>query len=425
MCREKIGINIMIGLKRGLVELYPHEAEWEDNAAVTIEKLAGIFGTAAKDIQHVGSTSIADIKAKPIIDIAVAVDSFDDVYPLVPALEEKGFYRRRHEIEDDMLFVCGDLAADTRTHHIHVVKTGSKEWRNYINLRDYLKACPDIARQYEGLKSRLMNEYPNDRSAYTQGKAEFITKTLRDALTWRYLGKTVKVTAGQPLGTYHARTGPLFYVIHRGFVDGVITEDGGKQDAYIFGIDRPAAESEGVVIAVLHREDGAEDQWVVAPRGIKPNQAEIVEAVRFQEKYFTTHREHLYHKSCGMIIFRNHQGRCEYLLLHESNANVWSFPKGHMEAGETEIQTAMREVKEESGLMPTVLDGFRQETFYRIAPIYEKTVVLFLAQSTGRVEIKKDEIADYRWAGIEEAKALLKHRQFADILDKAERALQK
>ena len=72
----------MIGLKRGIIKLCDHEKEWEKEAQDTIIQLKNVLGDVAKDIQHVGSTSIPMIKAKPIIDIAVAVDDFKDILAL-------------------------------------------------------------------------------------------------------------------------------------------------------------------------------------------------------------------------------------------------------------------------------------------------------------------------------------------------------
>lgn len=183
----------MLGLKRGIVELSDHDKAWEQNAAQTTGKLKVIFGNVAADIQHIGSTSIVNIKAKPIIDIAVAVSSFDEALKFVPKLEGSGFMYRQHNVAKDMLFVCGDRNTDIRTHHIHVVITGSKEWHDYINFRDYLNAKPDVAKEYETQKLRLMSEYQIDRLAYTEGKGEFITYTLRKAQVWSLLGKPVSV----------------------------------------------------------------------------------------------------------------------------------------------------------------------------------------------------------------------------------------
>jgi len=245
----------MLGLKRGIVELYDHDKAWEQNASQIIEKLKVIFGNAATDIQHVGSTSIMNIKAKPIIDIAVAVSSFDEVIKLVPALERSGFIYRQHNVAGDMLFVCSDRNSDIRTHHIHVVTTGSKEWQDYINFRDYLNAKPDVAKEYEAQKLQLMSEYQADRLAYTSGKAEFITHTLRKAQVWSFLGKTVTVTIDRPIGSVHPKHDDMIYPINYGYIDGVIAPDGEGLDVYIIGEDRPLKEFTGRVIAIVHRED--------------------------------------------------------------------------------------------------------------------------------------------------------------------------
>ncbi len=172
----------MLGLKRGIVELHAHNPLWKDNAMETIETLSTIFDGVATDIQHVGSTSIARISAKPIIDIAVAVDSFEEVMEVIPRLEQAGFiHRPKNDQAWQIFFSCGDEKADTRTHHIHVVKANSSQWRDYINFRDYLNANPNIAREYEAVKISLMKRFKHDRLSYTEGKSEFITDILRKA----------------------------------------------------------------------------------------------------------------------------------------------------------------------------------------------------------------------------------------------------
>ncbi|WP_161496504.1 GrpB family protein [Clostridium thermosuccinogenes] len=281
----------MLGLKRGIVELCDHDKAWEQNAALTIEKLKIIFGNIAADIQHVGSTSIRNIKAKPIIDIAVAVRDMGEVMKLVPALEQSGFMYRQHGIEEDMLFVCGDLNTDIRTHHIHVVKSGSKEWHNYINFRNYLNAKPEVAKEYEALKLRLMSEYKTDRQAYTEAKAEFITHILRKAQVWSFLGKTVTVTVDRPLGSVHPKYNDMVYPINYGYLDGVIAPDGEELDVYIFGEDRPLKEFTGRVVAIVHRDDDDEDKLVAIPNGVDFSASEIENAVSFQEKYYDSRIE--------------------------------------------------------------------------------------------------------------------------------------
>lgn len=280
-------VNNMLGLKRGIVELCDHDKAWEQKAAQTIEKLKVIFGNVATDIQHVGSTSIMNIKAKPIIDIAVAVSGFDEVMKLVLALEQSGFMHRQHDVAGDILFVCGDKNADIRTHHIHVVIAGSKEWHNYINLRNYLNAKSEVAKEYEALKLWLMSEYQTDRLAYTEGKGEFITYILRKAQVWSFLGKTVTVTIDRPLGSVHPKHNDMIYPINYGYIDGVIAPDGEELDVYIIGEDRPLKEFTGRVIAIVHREDDIEDKLAAIPDGITVRRQKLILLFHFKKNIMT------------------------------------------------------------------------------------------------------------------------------------------
>ncbi len=86
----------MLGLKRGTVLLAPHETGWETYAAETMKRLRAVLGDAAVEMQHVGSTAVPTIQAKPIVDLAVAVRQLSDVEPLFPALEAQGFYHAAH-----------------------------------------------------------------------------------------------------------------------------------------------------------------------------------------------------------------------------------------------------------------------------------------------------------------------------------------
>lgn len=182
-----------LGLKRGTVTLLPHDSAWEREAAHTVERLKTLFGEVACDVQHVGSTAIRHIAAKPILDIAVAVDELDAVTPLIPALLADGvIHRPQNDDETQRFFVYGDLSRDIITHHIHVVRADSMEWRHYLNFRDYLNAHPHKAAAYEQLKRTLAAAYPADRVAYTKGKAAFIRRTLRKARLWRMVAKRQK-----------------------------------------------------------------------------------------------------------------------------------------------------------------------------------------------------------------------------------------
>lgn len=177
-----------IGMKRGTVYLEDHRAEWETEAARTAAVIGRILQSGAADVRHVGSTSVKSIPAKPIIDIAAAVYDYEYVLSKKDALEAEGIIFRFDERPSQLLFVMGDFENDTRTHHIHVVKYGSREWEDYVNFSDYLNADSAAAEKYAALKKTLAAKYPNDRVAYTEGKSELIASLLDQARKWRKRG---------------------------------------------------------------------------------------------------------------------------------------------------------------------------------------------------------------------------------------------
>ena len=100
------------------------------------------------------------------------------------------------------------------------------------------------------------------------------------------IGTIVKVMVDRPLGSYHPKYKDMFYPINYGFIEGVIAPDGEEQDAYILGVDVPVKEFVGKIIAIIHREDDVEEKWVVITKHSSFTKDEMVEQVRFQEKYF-------------------------------------------------------------------------------------------------------------------------------------------
>ncbi|MBE6878453.1 MAG: GrpB family protein [Ruminococcaceae bacterium] len=174
-----------IGLLKGTVLLEPHSIEWGISAQITITKLKNILDNDAVDIQHIGSTSIKSIYAKPIIDIAVGVRDFDDIMRHNKVLKENGIYYRREDHPEQHLYICGDMENNIHTHYIHVVIWGEKAWNDYINMRDYLNTHNEKAIEYSNLKKYLAEKYQNNRVAYTNGKSYLIEKILKSASQWR------------------------------------------------------------------------------------------------------------------------------------------------------------------------------------------------------------------------------------------------
>jgi len=174
-----------LGLKPDEVKLTDHDPNWEITAAETIQKLWQIFGSVARDIQHIGSTSIKNIKAKPMIDIAVAVDDFVKVNTLSKELEMNGFSNRGFPFDEHMMFTVHEGYVDNpiKTHNIHIVKLVSRRWRDFINFRNYLNTHPSVAKDYEALKVKLASEYTSSmvRKQYQDSKRDFIEQILLDA----------------------------------------------------------------------------------------------------------------------------------------------------------------------------------------------------------------------------------------------------
>lgn len=284
----------MLGLRRGTVRLYDHEKEWEIEAQNTISRLKRILGNVIKDIQHVGSTSILSIKAKPIIDIAVAVDAFDDIFVFEKELKCAGFYYcpdEQESVRDSLLFVCGSLyegTGDLQTHFIHIGLANSMDWINYINFRDYLNRTTSVAKEYEALKISLALQAPIDsgREKYLRGKHDFIVHTLRKALVNSYLGKIVTIKIDRPFGSIHPKYPDIIYPINYGYVPNVLGGDGEELDVYLLGVDMPVREYTVCIIGIVHRHNDVEDKLVAAPKGIKFSKDDIIKAIYFQEQYF-------------------------------------------------------------------------------------------------------------------------------------------
>ncbi len=284
----------MIGLKRGTVKLCEHEKEWEIEAQNTIFCLKKILGNIIKDIQHIGSTSIPSIKAKPIIDIAIAVDDFSGVLAFEKELKDNGFYYRPNvqaSLKNQLLFACGsyyDGSGDLQTHFIHVVLTNSMDWINYINFRDTLNRIPSAAKGYEALKVSLALQAPidNGREKYLKGKHNFIVYTVRKALVHSYLGKIVDMKIDRPIGSIHPKHIGLIYPINYGHIPHVFGGDGQELDVYLLGVDIPVKEYQARIIGIVHRHNDVEDKLVAAPEGMYFSREEIAEAVRFQEQYY-------------------------------------------------------------------------------------------------------------------------------------------
>lgn len=176
----------MIGLKRGSVMLDEHCPSWKAEAENVINRLKNIFKDYATDIQHIGSTSITGIKAKPIIDIAVGVISFEKLDTFLPELESFGVYKSVGQPFDNIvLFSRDDPESGCRVNNIQAVIYNSDEWNSHILFRDYMNSHPDKAHEYEKIKIVAAEKFSESVSAYTEYKNSFIEKCIAEAKAYR------------------------------------------------------------------------------------------------------------------------------------------------------------------------------------------------------------------------------------------------
>jgi GrpB-like predicted nucleotidyltransferase (UPF0157 family) len=160
------------------IVLHDHTPEWEQLFDAERARLLGVLAEYVLDIQHIGSTAVPRLSAKPIIDIGVAVANFEEAFRCVPLLEGLGYiYRGEFGIPRRHYFVMGE----PRTYQLHMNEIGSADWQNTIAFRDYLREHPDIAGDYAALKKQLAEKFPTDIHAYTDGKSDFIQHVLQSA----------------------------------------------------------------------------------------------------------------------------------------------------------------------------------------------------------------------------------------------------
>ncbi|MEI8143629.1 MAG: GrpB family protein [Candidatus Berkelbacteria bacterium] len=174
-----------IGLENGIVKLEKYNREWQEEFNNEKENIEKIFGDVAKSIEHVGSTAIAGLSAKPIIDIAVGVDSLEDINKIKTKILAFSHYTIKEDNADGEILMrrgtpvrLGEIKPNYVTHFVHIVEIDSRKYKETLAFRDFLRANNKVLKEYEALKQKLAREYENDRKAYTKSKEEFIQSVL-------------------------------------------------------------------------------------------------------------------------------------------------------------------------------------------------------------------------------------------------------
>lgn len=146
-------------------------------------RIVSALGSLAAAVEHVGSTAVVGLAAKPIVDMDVLLISADVLPAAIERMARLGYaYQGDLGIPDREAFLA---PADESAHHVYVCPPNSREFRRHMAFRDYLRSHPDEAKAYGDLKKALALKFPLDRGAYMAGKGEFVTALLSRALSTR------------------------------------------------------------------------------------------------------------------------------------------------------------------------------------------------------------------------------------------------
>lgn len=167
------------------VEVVPHDPRWRDAFEAEARQVAAALGETVVAIHHIGSTSIPDIYAKPVVDLLVEVRDVNEVDGRGSALESLGYEVLGEYGIPGRRYFRKDNPAGIRTHNIHAFEAGSAEVERHLAFRDYMLAHPADAQRYSELKRSLAEEHPQSFEDYMDGKDGFIKEMDRRAARWR------------------------------------------------------------------------------------------------------------------------------------------------------------------------------------------------------------------------------------------------
>jgi GrpB-like predicted nucleotidyltransferase (UPF0157 family) len=173
------GIELVDSGSGDSVRVVPYDESWPELFVAWSDRLAGALGSTAVYIEHVGSTAVPGLAAKPVIDIQITVPDVEDEGAYLPGIESLGLPLRMREPGHRYF---RPPAGEPRVVQIHVYDGGAR--RDHLLFRDYLRAHPETRDAYAALKRELAEHYRDDRLAYIAAKTGFILDTLEDACLW-------------------------------------------------------------------------------------------------------------------------------------------------------------------------------------------------------------------------------------------------
>jgi GrpB-like predicted nucleotidyltransferase (UPF0157 family) len=167
--------------------IVPYDATWPRLFEEEVPRVGRALGTPAVAIEHIGSTAVPGLAAKPIVDILVGFRELSLTDERVAAMQHAGYeFRGEAGVPGRLHF--HRLSAGRHLFNVHIVEHGATHWRNNLLFRDYLRNHPEQARRYAALKRREAKKHPRDIWAYADGKRRFIEALIEKARTEKSTG---------------------------------------------------------------------------------------------------------------------------------------------------------------------------------------------------------------------------------------------
>ena len=360
------------------------------------------------------------IKSKPIIDIVAGVYDLDFIDSFNDILKINGFVSAKSNPDKKLLFKSDANAQNKKTHIIHIVQYNGRLWFNYIIFRDYMNTHDNKAREYENLKLSVNGKYKYALPSYIKIKSDFINKIISENFYTTMLGKNVTVKLDLKNPVNYPKYDDGVYPLISGYIKNLNIK------SYVIGVydyNMPG-EFNGDIIAYINNNHekifiAAKDKMIF----YKPDICEAVKIFDGKNDIIINDADIVcrYEKSCGAVVYTRDGEDIKFLLVKGSASNRVGFPKGHIEKGETEAETAAREIYEETSLNVVIYPDFKEEYAYIIGGYIHKKVVYFLAEFniSDKYKISDSEILEQWLVSYEKAYELLTFNQDKTVLKSA------
>ena len=165
------------------IKIVEHNPNWVNMFEYEAESIRkALRNDLIVEIQHIGSTAVPGLAAKPVIDIMIGLRDLSDGKKIIQPLKELGYVYWADNPDDKKMFFVKGMPpyGEKRTHHVHMVEIDGEFWQRRL-FRDYLRINPQEASRYEKLKRELAVRFRDDREAYTEGKSDYVAEVMEKA----------------------------------------------------------------------------------------------------------------------------------------------------------------------------------------------------------------------------------------------------